>query len=64
MEYPKKIMSISELIELGYTRNMLRDFVHIPGQRFAFKTQGGGKWMFDVEAFEKFLKRNGRVMSF
>ncbi len=58
MEYPKKIMTISEMTKMGYTRYTLMNFVHIPGQKFAFRSQGGGKWYFDVDEFDKFIRRN------
>lgn len=54
MKYSKPIMSIAEMHkELGIPTQDLRRYVHIPGQKFARKTSGGGKWLFDTEEFEK-----------
>lgn len=52
MQYPKPIMSLSELAEMGFPRHELNKNVHARGQTFAFKTTGGGKWLFDTEKYE------------
>jgi hypothetical protein len=59
MEYPRPIMSITEMHrELAFPIEDLRNAVHIPGQKFAWKTVGGGKWLIDTAEYEKFrLKR-------
>lgn len=52
MKYPKLIMSITELTELGFSRDYLKRCTHIkgfPGTRTSKK----GKWMIDTEEFEK-----------
>lgn len=54
MQYPKKIMSISELIEMGFSRYDLYAYYHRRGQSYARKSPGNGKIMFDTEKFEKF----------
>lgn len=56
VEYPKKVMGVSELQELGYGRNELLNYARIPGQTFATKTSGGGKWMFFTEDFDKWIR--------
>lgn len=58
MRYPKPIMSLSELAELGFPRRELNKNVHARGQTFARKTTGGGKWLFDTVEYE--LWRSGR----
>ena len=60
MQYPKPIMSLTELTELGFPRRELNKNVHAKGQVFAIKTTGGGKWIFDTAEYEKWRKqRNG-----
>lgn len=60
MNYPKPLMSITELREMGFGKEDLNRMVHIPGQNFARKTTGGGKWMIDTEAFERFRQNRRR----
>lgn len=63
MNYPKQIMSISDLVELGFSRTELNYAVHARGQDFAVKTHGGGKWKIDTEKFEKWRTRGiGNVL--
>lgn len=57
MQYPKQLMSISELVLLGYSRDYLKNIVHAPGQKFATLTPGGGKWQIDVEELERYRTR-------
>lgn len=35
--YPKRIMTITELVEMGYSKRMLRDMYHLKGYPYAFK---------------------------
>ena len=53
MQYPKPIMSLTELVELGFSRRELNKNVHAKGQTFALKTEGGGKWVFVTAEYEK-----------
>lgn len=53
MTYPKPIMSITELMALGFSRDFLNQCAHRKGQTYASKTLGGGKWLFDTAEFEK-----------
>lgn len=56
MEYPKKIMKISELTKLGYTKDFLMSAYRVPGQRFAMKEnmlKSNSVIIFDTEEFEK-----------
>lgn len=65
MVYPKAIMSITEMVALGFSREYMRNIVHVQGQQFATPSLGGGKWQIDTAEFEKFRKkereRAGRV---
>ena len=64
MQYPKQIMSITELAELGFCRDYLRAACHAEGQNFATKTVGGGKFQIDTEKFEEWRqKRLGKEQS-
>ena len=57
MQYPKQIMSLTELVQLGFSRRELNKNVHAKGQTFAIKTTGGGKWIFDTAEYEKWRKQ-------
>lgn len=52
MKYAKPIMSITELVEMGYSRADLKKAAH---HRLAPKyiVRGGGKFLFDTEAWER-----------
>ena len=53
VQYPKPIMSITELTELGFCRDYLKAACHAEGQNFATKTVGGGKFQIDTKKFEE-----------
>jgi len=57
MQYTKKIMKMSALIEEnGFTKTYLKSLVHLPGQDFAWKQnplKRNSPWVFDTEKFEK-----------
>lgn len=54
MVYPKPLMSITELVKLGFPRDMLYKAAHAQGcERYIIRTPGGGKILFDVEKWEK-----------
>ncbi len=53
MEYPKPIMSISELTKLGFSDAYLREAVRAKDQRFATRTSPRGKYMIDTAKFEQ-----------
>ena len=58
MEYPKPLMSITEIHTImGVPLDDLKRAVHVPGQTFATKTSGGGKWLNDTEEFEKWRRK-------
>lgn len=58
MDYPKPIMSISELKQLGYPEDYLRRAVHSKhGPKFAILTARNGKWLIKTAEFEKLQNR-------
>ena len=59
-DYPKRFMSISELVALGYSKFQLTNDVHARSQNFARLTPGGGKWIIDTIKYEKWLDRKLR----
>lgn len=64
MTYPKKIMKISELVELGFSATELRSDFRIPGQTFAWKMnpyKSNSHLVFDTEEYEKFRKKRARA---
>jgi hypothetical protein len=52
MKYPKPLMSLSELRELGYSRNELLEYAHMKDSP-ATRTIGGRKFLFDTEKLEQ-----------
>ena len=57
MKYPKPIMTINELVELGYGRSYLNDLCHDPEQRFATRSRNGGRWYIDTEKLDAYLEK-------
>ena len=58
MTYPKPLMSITELVKMGFPRDMLYKAAHAKGaERYIIRTPGGGKILFDTEKFERVKKR-------
>lgn len=58
MVYPKPLMSITELVKLGFPRDMLYKAAHAQGcERYIIRTPGGGKILFDVEKWEKMRRK-------
>jgi hypothetical protein len=55
MQYPKPIMSVTELTELGFTRNYLYQMSRRKGQKYCTKVSNNGKskLIFDTDKFEK-----------
>jgi len=54
MQYPKPIMSITELTKLGFSRDYLDRAVHSKhADYFARRTSKRGKFLIDTEKFEK-----------
>ena len=60
MEYPKPLMSTSELCKMGFPKAFLLEIARMKNSP-AFKTSGGGKLIFDTEKLEKArLERMGK----
>ena len=59
VEYPKEVMSLSELKHIGYPADLLYRAAHARGSG-AFKSGSGGKttpWYFRVQDFDKWLNK-------
>lgn len=57
MQYPKAVMSITELVEIGFGRDDMKAACHAEGQDFATRTVGGGKFLIDTEKFEQWRQK-------
>lgn len=58
MQYPKQLMSITELTKLGFPRDLLYKSAHAQGaEKYIIRTPGGGKILFDTEKFEKVRRK-------
>ena len=59
MEFPKKVMTITELTQLGFTRKHLERLTRYPTQDFAWKDplKKNSPFYFDTDRFQKFLDR-------
>lgn len=56
MQYPKKVMTIKELREMGFPKEYLMGIYRSRRQKIAWKTGTGGKTstiLFDTEELEK-----------
>lgn len=63
-KYPKRIMRLSELVKLGYTKEYLMKQYRIRGQKFARKqdpTRRNSPIIFDTELFEKQQQRQQEI---
>lgn len=54
MNYPKRLMSITELSELGYAKATLRKYARAKGSPIIL-TAGGGKIYFDTDRLDGFI---------
>lgn len=58
MQYPKPIMSITELTKLGFSRDYLDRAVHSKhANYFAQRTSRRGKFLIDTEKFQKAIEK-------
>ena len=55
MIFPKPLMSISELADMGFSKYELRKYVHARGCP-VIRTPGGGKYKIDTEKFPTWLE--------
>lgn len=54
----KKIMTVTELVKLGYPKKLLYRIAHLPNSP-AFRFVDNGTFCFDTEKLEQFIKENG-----
>ena len=61
MTFTKPIMTIPELMKLGFSRKDLERYFRLPGQKFAWRKNPlanvRGHIVFDTELFEKHLEK-------
>ncbi len=65
MQYPKAIMSLKEMQELGFPKTLLLRSRMEPGQTFAFKKNPAvttSPILFDTEGFEKWRQKQARIL--
>lgn len=59
MNFPKPIMSTSELIKAGYfSEAQLYQLAHRAGQNYAFRITPRGKWNWNTERLQRYLDRH------
>lgn len=59
MNYPKQVMTVKELREMGFPKEFLLEIYRSRNQKIAWKTGTGGRTstiLFDTEKLEKFRK--------
>lgn len=64
MEYPKKVMRMTELVKMGFPEEMLRKATLENGQTFAWKNNPKARnspLMFDTEGFEKWRLKQAKT---
>lgn len=61
MNYPKPIMSITELTKLGYSRALLNQWVHIKGFPCFKSDTKRGKYFIRVTDMDKWLEKTRRL---
>lgn len=60
MKYPRPLMTVSELCEMGFSRTQLRELARSRGQKCCFRMSAkyGSKILIDTEKLEKELQKN------
>ena len=64
MIYPKPIMRLTELVEMGFPRDALLKAFRSPGQTFAWKNdpyKRNSPIMFEVDGLENWRKKQARA---
>lgn len=56
-EYPKQLMSIQELHNIGLPVRMLRELAHLPGGKATIRRGGRGKIFFDTRKIDDDIDR-------
>lgn len=60
MVMSKRIYTITELAQMGYSRYELNNDCHIKGQKFATRATPRGRFKIDLEAYESFRQERER----
>lgn len=55
--YPKRWMTITDLVKQGIPKRILYEICHTPGQRLAVQYEKGGKWHIDTTKLDEELQR-------
>ena len=67
MKFPKQLMSIPELMKMGFTRRELENRYHTKGQRYAWrrntKSSVRGHIVFDTELFGQEIEAEKEMQS-
>ncbi|GAA0267547.1 hypothetical protein GCM10008922_27920 [Faecalicatena contorta] len=67
MTFPKQIMTIPELMEMGFSRRELERYFRLPGQKYAWRKNPAanvrGHIRFDTELFEKHLEKEKNMQA-
>lgn len=61
MRYPKQVMTVKELREMGFPKEYLLGIYRSRNQKIAWKTGTGGRTstiLFDTEELEKYRRAN------
>lgn len=53
MKYPKPVMTTSELKEMGFPVDTLREIAREPGQTIAFRLKPNGNILWDTEKLQR-----------
>ncbi len=53
MGYPLKLMSIAQLMEIGFPERMLYELAHMPRAKAALRRGRGGKILFDTDRLDE-----------
>lgn len=62
MQYPKEFMSITELTQLGLSRDYLKQLARADGAPI-IRTMGGGKILFRTAELDTFMDQISRRMA-
>lgn len=57
MNYPKSIMSVSELVSMGYSKEFLRQIAHAPGAPVFRGEARNSKIYFKTPYLDEFIER-------
>ena len=56
LQYPKPLMSITELVELGFSRRDLKNYTQLPDFP-CVRTQGGGKILVQTDGLDEWIEK-------